>query len=47
MLDKQVMVDLGYMIGQWQRETTDYLTNSPALEDISFQKVVGTLSIRF
>ncbi|MBN1560583.1 outer membrane protein transport protein [candidate division KSB1 bacterium] len=47
MLNKQVMVDLGYMIGQWQRETTDYLTNSPALEDISFQKVVGTLSIRF
>ncbi|MBN1466012.1 outer membrane protein transport protein [candidate division KSB1 bacterium] len=47
MLNKQVMVDLGYLMGEWQRETTDGLTNSPALEDISFQKVVGTLSIRF
>lgn len=47
MLDKQVMVDLGYMIGKWKKETTDALTNSPANEDITMQKVVGTLSIRF
>lgn len=47
MLDKQVMVDLSYSMGQWKRETIDYLTNAPATEDINFQKVVGTLSIRF
>jgi len=47
MLDKQVMVDLSYLRGAWKRETSDALTNSPAMEDISFEKVVGTLSIRF
>ena len=47
MLDKQVMVDLSYQRGEWDRETIDNLTNSPALEKISLDKVVGTLSIRF
>lgn len=47
MLDKQVLVDLSYSRGSWKRETIDYLTNSPALEDITLEKVVGTLSIRF
>ncbi len=47
MLDKQVMVDLSYQRGAWKRETIDNLTNSPALEDITLEKVVGTLSIRF
>ena len=47
MLDKQVMVDLSYQRGAWERETIDNLTNSPALEDITLEKVVGTLSIRF
>ena len=47
MLDKQVMVDLSYTHGQWKRETVDYLTQFPTREDIAFDKVVGTLSIRF
>ncbi len=55
MLDKQVMVDVSYMLGQWQRETQDSFTNnpyieeatSPVFEDLSFQKIVGTLSVRF
>jgi len=47
MLDKQVMVDLSYQRGAWKRETIDNLTNSPALEDITLEKLVGTLAIRF
>jgi hypothetical protein len=55
MLDKQVMVDVSYMLGQWERETQDNFTNnpyleeatSPVFEDLSFQKIVGTLSVRF
>lgn len=55
MLDKQVMVDVSYMLGQWERETQDAFTNNPNIleattpvyEDLSFQKIVGTLSIRF
>jgi len=47
MLDKQVMVDFGLTHGSWERETTDNLTYSPTLEKVSFNKLVGTLSIRF
>lgn len=47
MLDKQVMVDLGYTIGTWEQETIDVLTNAPTLEKKSLQKLIGTLSVRF
>ena len=47
MLDKQVMVDLSLQHGMWKRETGDALTNAPAREDLTFDKIVGTLSIRF
>ncbi|RQW00592.1 hypothetical protein EH223_17740 [candidate division KSB1 bacterium] len=55
MLDKQVMVDLGYMIGKWKKETVDALTSNPdpslyytpVSENVTLQKIVGTLSIRF
>lgn len=47
MLDKQVKVDLSLQHGMWKRETSDALTNVPAREDLSFDKIVGTLSIRF
>lgn len=47
MLDKQVMVDFGLTHGSWQRETTDNLTWSPTLEKVTFNKFVGTLSVRF
>lgn len=47
MMDKQVMFDLSYMRGAWKRQTSDALTQSPALEDMAFDKIVGTLSIRF
>ncbi|NOY61340.1 MAG: hypothetical protein GXO75_20700 [Calditrichaeota bacterium] len=47
MLDKQVMVDLGLIHGSWKQQTTDGITNVPTLEDKTFDKIVGTLSIRF
>ncbi len=47
MLDKQVMVDVGLMHGSWKIETTDDLTKAPTLEDHTFDKIIGTLSIRF
>ncbi|MDZ7370684.1 MAG: outer membrane protein transport protein, partial [candidate division KSB1 bacterium] len=47
MLGRQAMVELSLQHGMWQRKTIDDLTNSPAKEDITFDKVVGTLSIRF
>lgn len=47
MLDKQVMVDLGLIHGSWKQQTIDGITNVPTLEDKTFDKVVGTLSIRF
>jgi long-chain fatty acid transport protein len=47
MLDKQVMVDLGLSHGTWKVETIDAATNSPTLEDHTFDKIIGTLSIRF
>ena len=47
MLDKQVMVDVGLVHGAWKQETIDNLTQIKTLEDRSFDKIVGTLSIRF
>lgn len=47
MLGRQAMVELSLQHGMWQRKTVDDLTQSPAKEDITFDKVVGTLSIRF
>jgi len=47
MLDKQVMVDLGLIHGAWKQETTDQLTQVNTLENQTFDKIIGTLSIRF
>ncbi len=47
MLDKQVMVDIATMKGSWEQSVYDGLTNTTTVEDKSFTKVVGTLSIRF
>ncbi len=47
MLDRQVMVDLSLQHGMWKRQTIDDLTRTPADENVTFDKVMGTLSIRF
>ena len=47
MLDKQVMVDVGLMHGMWQVEESDGITAETTLQDKTFDKIVGTLSIRF
>lgn len=47
MLDKQVMVDIGLVHGNWEVQTTDGITSEPTLENKTFDKLVGTLSIRF
>jgi len=47
LLDKQVMLDLTYIRGQWQQESSDDLTYYTTQEDKTFSKLIGTLSIRF
>ncbi|MBN1999798.1 hypothetical protein JW935_19740 [candidate division KSB1 bacterium] len=47
LLGRQVMVDLAYIYGGWQEETSDDLTMATALEDKEYKKFVGTLSVRF
>ena len=47
LLDKQVMFDAGLVHGSWKQETTDDLTGVATLEERSFDKIIGTLSIRF
>ncbi|MBN2411973.1 outer membrane protein transport protein [candidate division KSB1 bacterium] len=47
MLDKQVMVDVGLTHGSWEQQTYDPLTNTSSVEDKGFNKITGTLSIRF
>ena len=46
-LDKQVMVDVGLVHGIWEKTTVDNLTKYSTLEDMSYDKIIGTLSIRF
>ena len=47
MLDKQVMVDVGLIHGNWEVQTSDGISAEPTLENKTFDKIVGTLSIRF
>jgi len=47
LLDKQVMVDVGLTHGSWEQETFDPLTNASSVEEKGFNKITGTLSIRF
>ena len=47
MLDRQVMVDLGWIRGAWKDKTTDDLTQATTYEDRETNKFVGTLAIRF
>jgi long-subunit fatty acid transport protein len=47
MLDKQVMMDLGYITGHWKQKSSDDLTFDTTLEEKTFSKLIGTLSIRF
>ena len=47
MLDKQVMLDVGLLHGSWEQETSDGLTQAITLEDKTYNKIIGTLSIRF
>ena len=47
MLDKQVMVDVGLVHGSWKQRSFEPLTQQKILEDISYDKIIGTLSIRF
>jgi long-subunit fatty acid transport protein len=46
-LDKQVMVDVGLVHGVWEKTTRDNLTKYDTLENISYDKIIGTLSIRY
>jgi long-subunit fatty acid transport protein len=47
MLDKQIMLDLAVVRGSWKQKSSDDLTYNSTLEDKSFQKLIGTLSVRF
>lgn len=47
MLGRQAMFDLSLVHGSWQLETVDDLTQVTTIEDKTFDKLVGTLKIRF
>jgi hypothetical protein len=46
-LGRQARVDFGLIHGTWEQQSSDALTGVPTLEEKSFDKIAGTLSIRF
>ncbi len=47
MLDKQVMLDLTYVHGSWEDKSIDNLSAAPSMVDRSWNKIIGTVSLRF
>jgi long-subunit fatty acid transport protein len=47
MVDEQFLIDVAYVLGEWQNTSEDAFTPGAVTEDISYQKLIFTTSFRF
>ena len=46
-VDEQFLIDVAYVLGEWENTSEDYFTPGPVTESISYQKLIFTTSFRF